>query len=41
MLDPDCDYQTSTGTTRLAERITTGKQPEALAEFDPLRRTGH
>jgi D-amino-acid dehydrogenase len=25
----------------LAEYITTGKQPEALREFDPLRRTGH
>ncbi len=25
----------------LAEQITTGKQPEALREFDPLRRTGH
>ena len=24
----------------LAEQITTGKQPEALREFDPLRRTG-
>ena len=24
----------------LAEHITTGKQPEALREFDPLRRTG-
>ena len=24
----------------LAEYITTGKQPEALREFDPLRRTG-
>lgn len=24
----------------LAEQITTGKQPQALAEFDPLRRTG-
>lgn len=24
----------------LAEQITTGKQPEALAEFDPLRRSG-
>lgn len=24
----------------LAERITTGKQPEGLTEFDPLRRTG-
>src|SRR5829696_1629847 len=24
----------------LAEQITTGKQPEALCEFDPLRRTG-
>ena len=29
------------GTGRLlAEQITTGKQPEALREFDPLRRTG-
>lgn len=25
----------------LAEYITTGKQPEALREFDPLRRSGH
>ena len=25
----------------LAEQITTGKQPQALNEFDPLRRTGH
>ena len=25
----------------LAEQITTGKQPEALRDFDPLRRTGH
>ena len=25
----------------LAEQITTGKQPQALQEFDPLRRTGH
>ncbi len=25
----------------LAEQITTGKQPEALAEFDPMRRSGH
>ena len=24
----------------LAEQITTGKQPQALREFDPLRRTG-
>jgi D-amino-acid dehydrogenase len=24
----------------LAEYVTTGKQPEALREFDPLRRTG-
>jgi D-amino-acid dehydrogenase len=24
----------------LSEQITTGKQPEALREFDPLRRTG-
>lgn len=24
----------------LAEQITTGKQPEASREFDPLRRTG-
>lgn len=24
----------------LAEQVTTGKQPEALREFDPLRRTG-
>jgi D-amino-acid dehydrogenase len=24
----------------LAEQITTGRQPQALAEFDPLRRTG-
>ncbi|MGH3677778.1 MAG: NAD(P)/FAD-dependent oxidoreductase [Mycobacterium sp.] len=25
----------------LAEQITTGKQPEGLADFDPLRRSGH
>jgi D-amino-acid dehydrogenase len=25
----------------LAEQITTGKQPEVLRDFDPLRRTGH
>ena len=25
----------------LAEQITTGKQPQALREFDPLRRSGH
>jgi D-amino-acid dehydrogenase len=25
----------------LSEQITTGKQPEALRDFDPLRRTGH
>ena len=35
------DWRTAVTGRLLAEQITTGKQPEALRDFDPLRRTGH